>query len=343
MTRSPARAVPTGWLVGGFVAVVGAGLVALLVGPVDLGVSAILSEVANLFPGVSIDAGMSELHHSILFDVRMPRLVLGLLVGGVLAMSGGAYQGIFRNPLADPWLLGVAAGAGLGATAAIVFGGVGSSLLPLAAFGGAVLAVAITYGLGYSSQGRSALTLVLSGVAVGSFLTALQTFLQIRNTDVLREVFSWILGGLTTASWTEVGLILPYVVVSLAVVMVHGRQLDVLSVGDEEAATLGVNVGQTRLIVIAAATLGAAAVVSVSGLIGFVGIIVPHTIRLLVGNSYRAILPLSFLGGGAFLVLADVLAKTLSAPAELPIGVVTAFFGAPFFWLILHRFRTMTP
>jgi iron complex transport system permease protein len=180
---------------------------------------------------------------------------------------------------------------------------------------------------------------VLAGVAVTSFLTAIQTYVQLRNSDVIREVYSWILGRLITSNWHDVAVLAPYVAISSVTLWLHRRQLDVLAVGDDEAATLGVSVQRTRIIVVVAATLGTAAAVSVSGLIAFVGIIVPHTVRLLAGRSYRTVLPLSLLFGAAFLVLTDLLARTLISPAELPIGVVTAFFGAPFFLIVLRSSR----
>jgi iron complex transport system permease protein len=171
-------------------------------------------------------------------------------------------------------------------------------------------------------------------------MTALQTFVQQQRTDTLRDVYSWLLGGFSTATWADVAVAAPYIVVSSVVLLLHRRVLDVLSLGDEEAASLGIDVGRVRLLVVAAATAGTAAAVSVSGLIGFVGIIVPHTIRLLVSTSYRAVIPLSLVVGAGFLVLTDVLSRTVLSPQELPIGVITAFFGAPFFALVLRSSRT---
>ncbi len=209
---------------------------------------------------------------------------------------------------------------------------------PLAAFVGALAAVALTYVLGVTGGGArvSTASLILAGVAVASFLTAIQTYVQQRNQDTVRQVYVWILGRLSTAGWREVLMILPYVAVTTVVLLAHRRILDVLAVGDDEATTLGLDARRTRLRIVIAASLGTAAAVAVSGLIGFVGIIVPHTVRLLAGGSYRVILPLSVLFGGAFLVLCDLLARTLRSPAEIPIGVITAFFGAPFFVLVLR-------
>ena len=317
-----------------------AAVVGLLVGPAALGPGEVLAELVDRLPLVSVESGLSERQASILWDIRAPRVALGLLVGAALAGSGAAYQGVFRNPLADPYLLGVAAGAGLGATLVIVVAGPASALVPLAAFGGAIVAVAATYGLGAAAGGRrTGLTLILAGVAMASFLTALQTFVQQQNTDVIREVYSWILGRLGTAGWAEVRLMLPYAAVSFVALVLHRRLLDVLAVGEEEAGTLGVRPALVRGVVVVAASLAAAAAVAVAGLIGFVGIIVPHTVRLLTGPSYRTILPLSLVAGAAFLVLADVVARTVLSPAEIPIGVVTAFVGGPFFVLVLRTAR----
>lgn len=321
-----------------------AALVGILVGPADLSVGEVGRSLIARLPMVDVETGLSPQQEVILWELRMPRVVLGALVGSMLAVAGGAYQGSFRNPLADPYLLGVAAGAGLGATLAIAYGpdSVGWSVdpIPLAAFVGGLVGVVLAYLLGYSLRaGRTAVTLILAGVAVAAFLTAVQTYVQQRESDTLRGVYAWILGRLATVGWHEVVVIIPYVAVCSIVIVIGRRMLDVLSVGDDEAAALGINPARVRLVVILAATLGTAAAVAVSGLIAFVGIIVPHTVRLLVGTSYRLVVPLSLILGGAFLILADVLARTVVAPAELPIGVVTAFFGAPFFAVVLKTSR----
>lgn len=323
-----------------FVAVV----LGILVGPASLSPGGVLMELVDRLPLVSVDSGLDDRQAAILWELRVPRVALGFLVGATLSLAGGAYQGVFRNPLADPYLLGVAAGAGLGATLAIVASGSGSALVPLAAFAGAVAAVAAAYVLGAASGGRrSGVTLILAGVAVAAFLTAAQTFVQQQNADTIREVYSWILGRLGTVGWSEVVMMAPYAVVSAAVILSHRRLLDVLAVGEEEARTLGVRPDRVRLVVVLAATLGTAGAVAVSGLIGFVGIVVPHAVRLLAGGALRVVLPLSVLAGGAFLVLADLLARTVSSPAEVPIGVITAFIGGPFFLLVLRNSQREVP
>jgi len=313
---------------------------AILIGPAALSPGAVFKEVLSHVPFVHIDSGLDPRQSAIVWELRVPRMVLAALVGATLSLAGGAYQGVFRNPLADPYLLGVAAGAGLGATVAIVSVGSGSALVPVAAFVGAIGAVAAAYSLGSAAGGqRSGATLILAGVAVAAFLTAAQTFVQQQNADSIREVYSWILGRLGTAGWSEVALMTPYAVVSVTVIMVHRRLLDVLSVGEEEARALGVRPERVRAAVVVAATVGTAGAVAVSGLIGFVGIVVPHVVRLMVGASYRAILPLSIVCGSAFLVIADLIARSALGPAEIPIGVITAFVGGPFFLVVLRTSR----
>ncbi len=339
--RSPAVA-PL-WGVVALAFVVGSLLLGLAIGPAQIGPGAIIGSLLAHLEVFHRSSPLSGVEEAILWQVRAPRVALAALVGGMLAVAGSAYQGVFRNPLADPYLLGVAAGAGLGATLAIAFVAAGASngwLLPLAAFAGASLAVAAAYVLGRSAGGmRGPTTLILAGIVIALFMTAVQTFVQQQRSETLRAVYSWILGGFGTADWQAVAVITPYIVVSSSVVLLHRRVLDVLRLGDDEASSLGIQVDRARLVLVVAATLGTAAAVAVSGLIGFVGIIVPHTIRLLVSPSYRAIVPLSLLCGAAFLVLADVLARTILSPAELPIGVVTAFFGAPFFAILLRSTR----
>jgi iron complex transport system permease protein len=323
--------------------VLGAGLLfvsivaGLLVGPVHIAPGAALRWLVSFGDA---PPGMSEQQAAILGNLRLPRVIVAGLVGASLSASGAAYQAVFRNPLADPYLLGAAAGAGLGATVAVVFGPATAFAVtvPIAAFIGALTGVGLAYGLGRSNLGgRSSTSLILGGIAVASFLTAVQTFIQQQNAETLRQVYSWILGRLGTTGWDDARIALPSVVVAVSTLWLVRRLLDVIEVGDLEAESLGLNVGRLRVVVVVAASLATAAAVSVAGLIGFVGIIVPHAIRLLAGTSYRQVLPLSVLFGASFLILVDLLARTAVAPAEIPIGVITAFVGAPFFVLALRR------
>lgn len=320
------------------VAVLGVAVLAgLLVGPVRI---APLDAMRWLITFGGRPEGMSDQQAAILADLRLPRVLVAGLVGAALSASGAAYQAVFRNPLADPYLLGAAAGAGLGATIAVAFGPdtAFAVTVPLAAFVGAVGGVGLAYGLGRSSLGgRSSASLILGGIAVASFLTAVQTFIQQQRSETLRQVYTWILGRLGTTGWDDARIAVPSIVVAVTTLWLVRRLLDVVEVGELEAESLGLRVGRLRLVVVVAASLATAAAVSVAGLIGFVGIIVPHTVRLLAGSSYRQVLPLSIVFGAAFLILVDLVARTAVSPAEIPIGVITAFLGAPFFVLALRR------
>ncbi len=339
---APVRRRRSWWLPAGAAVLVVAVLVGLMIGPAGPAWWRVPLELLDRLPLISIDSGVTDAEWNIVWQIRAPRVMLGVIVGAMLAVAGASYQGVFRNPLVDPYLLGAAAGAGLGAT--LVFTVLRESTrtwpvdpAPVVAFGCAVVTVFLTYVVGAAFGGHgTGVRLVLAGVAVTAFVTAVQTFLLQRNVDVVQEVYSWILGRLSTATWSDVLLVLPYVAISCTVLLVHRRHLDLFRVGEDEAATLGAPVARVRLVVVIAATLGTAAVVAVSGLIGFVGIVVPHVVRLLAGASYRRLMPLSLVLGGAFLVLADIPGRVLTDPAETPIGVVTALLGAPFFIIVLR-------
>jgi len=318
-------------------------LVSALVGAADLNPLDTVAALADKIPFVHLPSGLSPLDRAVLFQIRLPRVVLG-------AVAGAGYQGVFRNPLVDSGLLGASAGAGLGATLAIVyFGAVGPDAVPPAAFLGSLGGVAVAYLTGVAASRRTGLgdgvaTLLLAGIAASFFFTAVQTLVLQRSAEQdVQTVYNWLLGSLSGATWQQVVSILPYAAVSIVVVLLHGRHLDVLAVGDEEARALGMRPAAVRLIVVAACALAAASAVAVSGLIGFVGIVVPHVARRLAGSSYRSVLPLSLLIGAGFLVLADTLARTVLSPAELPIGVVTAIVGAPAFVWILRSTQRSRP
>jgi iron complex transport system permease protein len=326
---------------------VAAVLLSAFVGAADLNPVNVAAALADKIPFVHLSTGLNQLDQAVLFQIRLPRIVAGALVGGLLAVTGAGYQGVFRNPLVDSGMLGASAGAGLGATIAIVYlGGLGPGTVPVAAFIGSLSGVGIAslagaIGSARVQYGSGAATLLLAGLAVGLFLTAAQTFVLQRSTQLIQQVYAWLLGSLSGTTWQQVLEILPYSAISVAVLLLHARQLDVLSVGDEEARALGIRPGVVRAVVISACALAAASAVAVSGLIGFVGIIVPHVARRVVGPSYTIVLPLSLLGGAAFLVLADTLARTLLSPSELPIGVVTALIGSPAFIWVLRSTRTV--
>jgi len=318
-------------------------LLGLALGPTTIAPEDTVRVLLSHLPGVGIADDISVATQNIVWEVRLPRVILAGTVGATLALTGAAYQGVFRNPLADPYLIGVATGAALGATIVIVsdvsYAWGGLSLLPLAAFAGAITSVVIVYGVARVGNTVPTTTLILAGVAVASLTTAITSYLMLRDTTNATAILSIILGGFNTASWTKVLWVLPYAVPAAAVILAHGRILNVLSLDEEQARFLGVNVERTKFLILGVASLAAAAAVSVGGTIGFVGLIVPHAIRLVWGPDNRYLLPLCIVLGAAFLIGADLIARTAESPAEIPVGIITAFFGVPFFLYLLRRAR----
>ncbi|MBM3957366.1 MAG: iron chelate uptake ABC transporter family permease subunit [Gemmatimonadetes bacterium] len=278
---------------------------------------------------------------SIIEGVRLPRIALALTVGAALATAGATLQGLFRNPMADPGIIGVSAGGALGAVVVIVAGirFAGPLSLPAAAFVGAIGAAFLIYGIASIGGRFSMAVLLLSGVAVSSFLTAMITaILYFAPThDVQREVFFWLAGGLDSTLWSDFRLSLVPILLGAGMALVLARDLNLLALGDEEAAALGVRVGLTRSLLIVAASLTTGGAVAFTGNIAFVGLVVPHMVRLVVGPDHRVLVPLSALAGAAFLLLADTIARVLVSPAEVRVGIITAFVGAPFFLFLLIR------
>jgi iron complex transport system permease protein len=289
------------------------------------------------------DSGVDAATDVIVWDLRLPRVLLAALVGACLAFSGATYQGVFRNPLADPYLLGVASGAGLAATVVIVSGAPLDygrfSVITLAAFAGAIAAVVLAYALARIAGHTPTTTLILAGVALSSISVSLISYLMLMSRESSLTILNWLLGGFNSAGWYRMWYILPYAVPAAAFIMLHGRVLNVLQLDEQQARQLGVNVERTRVLLLLAASLAAAAAVAVAGIVGFVGLVAPHAMRLLVGPDYRRLLPLVAIAGAAFLILADIGARTLVRPGEVPVGVITAVFGAPFFLYLLRRQR----
>ncbi|MBI4497759.1 MAG: iron ABC transporter permease [Chloroflexi bacterium] len=314
-------------------------------GSVSIPVDTVLGLVLAKLGLTSGAASWPASYETILFQLRLPRVVLAALVGSALAVSGAAYQGVFRNPLADPYLIGVAAGAGLGATIALVlpYGTALASagLVPALAFLGALGAVAAAYRLGRVGRTVPTTTLLLAGVAISYLASSGTSLLMTMSGEQLRAVFSWLLGSFALAGWRQVLVLLPYLALGLGLVFVHARLLNVLQLDEEQARQLGVDVERVKLLVLVGASLSTAAAVSVSGLIGFVGLVVPHVARLLVGPDYRALLPTCLAYGALALVLADLVARTVLAPIELPVGIITSFCGAPFFLYLLRGRKRM--
>jgi iron complex transport system permease protein len=318
-------------------------LLNVALGAVFIPPGTVLKLFLERLPGLSLEQTWPEAFSVIVLRIRLPHAALIALTGAALGGSGAAYQGLFRNPLADPYLIGVASGAGLGAVAAMSLPFSRTSLglysVPAAAFLGALVTVALVYFLARTAGTLPTTTLILAGVAVGSFASALTSFLMLRSQGELRRAVAWLLGGGSLGGWEPVLAALPYVLLGLAVLLLSGHALNVLQFGDEQARHLGLPVERTKALILGAASLATAAAVSFSGIIGFVGLVVPHLVRLLWGADYRRLLPLSVLGGAALLLSADVLARLLMAPESLPVGIVTALVGAPFFLWVLRRAR----
>jgi len=276
---------------------------------------------------------------AIIWSLRLPRVALGFVVGGVLAVSGAALQALVRNPLADPYLLGLSGGAGLGAVLALAAGVVSAWALPAAAFAGALAAILVVYRLAIVAGGAlDSRILLLAGVVVGAFAGALLSgVLAVSEASQVKTATLWLMGGLGGVGWPGVVALATYSAPAVAVLMAEARALNLLALGEEPAQHLGADVARTKRRVYVAASLLAAASVAAAGMIGFVGLVVPHAVRLLKGHDHRVLLPAAFVLGGTFLVLADTLARTVFAPVELPVGVVTAVVGVPIFAVLLRR------
>jgi iron complex transport system permease protein len=311
------------------------------VGPAGIGPGETSRVVLNHVAGAGFD--VSRQADAIVWEIRLPRALLAGVVGAALAFSGAAYQGVFRNPLADPYLLGVAAGAGLAGSLAIVLdlplNHGGFTLLPVVSFAGAMTAVLLAYAIAHSSGQTPNTTLILAGITISSVAVAAISYLLIVDSQSSSAVLAWLLGSFNGSGWRDLGYVLPYALPAAAVIFLHGRLLNVLQLDEAEAGYVGVDVQRTKMVVLLAASLATAAAVSVVGIIGFVGIVAPHIVRLLIGPDYRRLLPLVVLVGASFMILADVGARSLVSPGELPVGIVTSFVGAPFFLLLLRRQR----
>lgn len=295
----------------------------------------------DALPWIELSPDWTESVAVIVLAVRLPHTVLVALTGAALASSGSAYQGLFRNPLADPYLIGVASGAGLGAVAAMSLRWpsnlLGFYLIPVGAFLGALATVVVVYNLARVNGMVPLTTLILAGVAVGSFASALTSFLMLRSDGQIYRAISFLMGGSPMAGWDPVLAALPYMLLGMGLLSLSGHVLNVLQFGEDEARQLGLNVGRVKVFVILTASITAAVAVAFSGIIGFIGLIVPHIVRIVWTPDYRRLIPVSILLGATALLAADILARILLAPTPLPVGIVTALAGAPFFLFILRR------
>lgn len=311
------------------------------VGPVHIPPLVVLKVLLARVSALGVVSDWPASYGVILNDIRLPHTALIALAGMALGGSGAAYQGLFRNPLADPYIIGVASGAGLGAVLAMTAewptSALGMAAVPLAAFVSALVTVAIVYGVARVGRSTPVTTLLLAGVAVGIFASALTSLIMLLSTDQLRRAISWLLGGFSLGGWGPVWASLPYLAIGLGGLILLARPLNVLQFGDEEAMQLGLDVEKLKLVIVILASLVAATAVAFSGIIGFVGLIVPHLVHMRWGPDYRRLLPLATIGGGAVLLAADAVARTVLAPRDLPVGIITAVAGAPFFLWLLRR------
>jgi len=319
-------------------------LVSIMAGSVFVSPAQFWQAIVARFNGTSVFPEASGVVGTILFKLRLPRAILLMLVGAALAGSGATYQGLFRNPLADPFLIGVASGAGLGAVVAMTiqwpYSTTSLLAVPIGAFVGALAAVLVVTQLARVGNSVPTTNLILAGVAVSSFASAVTSLLMINSTGEMRRALVWLLGGSAMSGWSPVIGILPYVVIGCIVLLTLGHPLNVMQFGDEQARQLGIPVKRVRWMAILTATLATAAAVAFVGVIGFVGLVIPHILRLLWGGDYRKLIPLSMLGGGVLLLLTDTATRTLTAPQEIPVGIITALLGAPFFLWVLKRSKT---
>ena len=314
-------------------------LVGVAIGPVHIPLSDTLSYLIG--QGVPVD-GSPSVSRLIISQIRLPRVLLGLLVGCALAISGGTMQGLFRNPLASPYVLGVASGASTGASLVILLNLRGALFLPLGAFIGGLLAAGIVYRLAQErTKKTSVYTLILAGVAVGALFSAVTSFIIFlcSESQKVTDVIFWTMGGLGRANWAYVDVLTPIVAFGSVILIAFSRDLNALSIGEEGAFHLGIDPEMSKRIMLGVATLLTSSAVAFAGTIGFVGLIIPHIMRLIIGPDHRYLLPTTAIAGAIFLVWADMAARTVASPAEMPVGIITAFLGAPFFLYLLKRKR----
>jgi len=315
--------------------------IATTIGSVPVPLMDTIRIILNKIPFIHFTPTWPNGTEIIIMDIRLPRIIMAGLVGAALGTAGATYQGLFRNPLADPYIIGVSQGASLGAVVGFLlptsmnFLGVG--IIPAFAFIGALISTAVVYLLARQGKTLPVTTLILAGVALGALLSSVISYLVISSGDKMHSIIFWMMGSFSLSQWSDVWLVIPYMLVGITVIILYARPLNVMQLDEEQAQQLGINVERLKIVLLAAATLITAAAVSFVGTIGFVGIIIPHAVRLLWGADHRFLLPLSVLSGAIFLIFADLLARTVLSPTEVPVGVVTALFGAPFFLYLLRK------
>ena len=323
-------------------------MLGLNAGTVNIPIDVIIQQTTSLF----LQSSTTDIHtnqiNAILFDIRLPRICLAFLIGAILAISGAVMQGLFRNPLAAPSLIGVSSGASVGASIVIVLTGtwlqnnaaLGLSVVAMGAFIGSFLITLLVFRLSTSTLGTSVTTMLLAGIAISALGGAVNSLLSyFADNEMLRQISIWQMGNLSTANWTRVSIVAVVAVVVLILFPRESKSLNALLLGESEARHLGIDVQRVKKKLILLTTLGIGTAVAVAGMIGFVGLIVPHIVRLLIGPDHRWLLPVSALAGGILLLIADTLARVIIAPVELPTGILTAILGAPFFIMLLIQQR----
>jgi iron complex transport system permease protein len=314
-------------------------VLATAIGSVSLPLGEVLRALASRLTGAASDGSAN----TIIWQIRIPRVLTAIVVGGALGTAGAVFQGLLRNPMADPYIIGTSGGAALGATIALLLpiqvSIFGFTFVSVAAFFGALGAVLLVYNIARVGPRTPITTLLLTGFALSSILAAVMSFLMFISNNALRRIVLWTMGGLSGAGWEQLGVVIPAILVALAAVYALAPDLNAFLLGDEQAASLGVDVERRKLLLLGLGSWMTAAAVSVSGLVGFVGLVVPHVVRLALGPDHRLLLPASTLVGGVFLVLADLVARSLMPPAELPVGIITALVGGPFLIYLLRKSR----
>ncbi|MDK2917983.1 MAG: cobalamin transport system permease protein [Candidatus Petromonas sp.] len=306
-------------------------------------IKVILNKIPWINKYISLQ-GIKKSHMIIILNIRLPRIILSALVGTALAGAGVVFQGIFKNPMADPYVLGVSSGAALGATLAMIlnFTGIllGLGALNIMAFGGAIAVTLIVYNISRVGNRTPVVTLLLAGLALNFFISALISLLMTLNRNEVEKIVFWTMGSVSAASWKHVIAILPFVIIGSFIIYVLSRDLNIVLMGEETAKNLGIEVEKVKKIALIVGSIVAASAVSVSGIVGFVGLIVPHMIRLIVGPNHKVLIPFTLVAGGMFVVIADTLSRILIPPIEIPLGVITSLFGAPYFIYLLCKNKT---
>lgn len=285
-----------------------------------------------------------DTHQTIIWSIRLPRVLLGVLVGASLSIAGAAFQGMFKNPMADPFVIGISSGAALGASIAIILRVrvpfVGISGISIFAFVGALITVFVVYNISRIKNKVPVTTLLLAGIAIGQFLTAIMSFLMVIYSNDMAKIIYWTMGSLAGKGWEPLIRIFLPVIISIVLINFFARDLNIMLTGEDSAKSLGINVEKTKMYILVLGTFMVSMVVSVSGIIGFVGLIIPHIVRIIIGPDHRVLLPASALTGGIFMIFADTIARTIISPVEIPVGIITALFGGPFFLYLLKKTKS---